>query len=68
MRSKRDAFSRFADLVEPRLLRALIASVGPDAGRDATAVALPIRGITRHAVADFRFVPGIRACGYNLMQ
>jgi hypothetical protein len=37
---KRDVFSRFVELVEPRLLRALIASAGPDAGRDATADAL----------------------------
>ena len=37
---KLDVFSRFVELVEPRLLRALIASAGPDAGRDATADAL----------------------------
>jgi len=36
----REAFSRFVESVEPRLLRALIASAGPDAGRDATADAL----------------------------
>jgi RNA polymerase sigma factor (sigma-70 family) len=36
----REAFSRFVESVEPRLLKALIASAGPDAGRDATADAL----------------------------
>jgi RNA polymerase sigma factor (sigma-70 family) len=36
----REAFSRFVESVEPRLLRALIASAGPDVGREATADAL----------------------------
>jgi len=36
----REAFSRFVESVEPRLLRALIASAGPEAGREATADAL----------------------------
>lgn len=36
----REAFSRFVETVEPRLLRALIATAGPEAGRDATADAL----------------------------
>jgi len=36
----KEAFSRFVESTEPRLLRALIASAGPDVGRDATADAL----------------------------
>lgn len=36
----REAFTRFVEDVEPRLLRALISSAGPDVGRDATADAL----------------------------
>lgn len=36
----RDAFTQFVESTEPRLLKALIASAGPDAGREATADAL----------------------------
>jgi RNA polymerase sigma factor (sigma-70 family) len=35
-----EAFCQFVQVVEPRLLRALIASTGPEVGREATADAL----------------------------